>query len=250
MNISSHKKTPWFATWFNSTYYYDLYAHRDEQEATNFIYKLIDFLHPKPNSTMLDVGCGRGRHVKTLANKGFDVTGIDISPDAIAQAMQYENNTMHFFVHDMRLPFWINYFDYVFNFFTSFGYFSTQREHNDAMRSMCQALKQDGYLVIDYLNVQFAEDKLIAKTEQNFNDVHYTIEKSHDKTHFYKTIDINDTKKKLQKRYTEKVAKFFMADFEQMLAHQSLRIAHIFGDYALSAYDAKQSPRMIIIAKK
>ena len=32
----------------------------------------------------------------------------------------------------MRNLFWIRYFDYVFNFFTSFGYFSTRREHDDA----------------------------------------------------------------------------------------------------------------------
>ncbi|MBI1692779.1 MAG: hypothetical protein FYV88_5020, partial [Bacteroidetes bacterium] len=33
-------------------------------------------------------------------------------------------------------PFWINYFDYAFNFFTSFGYFRTRREHDNAIRSL------------------------------------------------------------------------------------------------------------------
>lgn len=240
----------WFETWFNSAYYYDLYANRDVQEATNFIHKLLNFLKPTANNTMLDVGCGRGRHVKILADKGFDVTGIDISPAAIAQALKYENDKMHFYVHDMRLPFWINYFDYVFNFFTSFGYFATLREHSDALRTMCQALKKGGHLIIDYLNVSFAESNIIAKTEQHINGVHYIIEKQHDKTHFYKTITVDDAIQKIQRSYTEKVAKFYVKDFEQMFTQQEIQIKHIFGDYKLSTYSAQQSTRMIMIAVK
>ena len=39
----------------------------------------------------------------------------------------------------MRLPFWINYFDFAFNFFTSFGYFRTEREHYNAVRTIAQS---------------------------------------------------------------------------------------------------------------
>jgi SAM-dependent methyltransferase len=61
---------------------------------------------------MVDIACGKGRHSKFLAAKGFDVTGIDISTDSIQYAKQFETDNLHFFVHDMRLLFWINYFDY------------------------------------------------------------------------------------------------------------------------------------------
>jgi 2-polyprenyl-3-methyl-5-hydroxy-6-metoxy-1,4-benzoquinol methylase len=116
---------PWFKDWFNSPYYHQLYFNRDEQEAAAFIDKLIDYLKPLPGSTMLDVACGKGRHSIQLANNGFDVTGIDLSDDSINEALQSETAQLHFYRHDMRLPFWINYFNYAFNFFTSFGYFKT-----------------------------------------------------------------------------------------------------------------------------
>src|SRR5438309_821081 len=119
----------WFKEWFNSPYYHKLYFERDEQEAAAFINRLIMHLQPVAQSTMLDVACGRGRHSKLLAAKGFDVTGIDLAPSSIAIAKQGEHEHLHFFQHDMRQPFWINYFDYAFNFFTSFGYFKTGREH-------------------------------------------------------------------------------------------------------------------------
>src|SRR5436190_18774056 len=103
---------PWFKDWFNSPYYHQLYFNRDEHEASAFINKLIDHLQPPVGSKMLDVACGKGRHSLQLATKGFDVTGIDLSEDSIREALQYESETLHFYQHDMRREFWINYFDH------------------------------------------------------------------------------------------------------------------------------------------
>ncbi|MGZ8538498.1 MAG: class I SAM-dependent methyltransferase, partial [Flavisolibacter sp.] len=121
----------WYKEWFNSSFYHKLYFDRDENEASAFILRLLDHLKPPSGSFMLDVACGKGRHSKLLAEQGYDVTGIDISLDSIQNAKQFEQEHLHFFQHDMRLPAWINYFDYAFNFFTSFGYFATRREHDD-----------------------------------------------------------------------------------------------------------------------
>src|SRR3712207_3900011 len=106
----------WYKDWFNSPFYHKLYFQRDETEARQFIDRLLEHLRPPAGCRMLDVACGRGRHSKFLGAKGFDVTGIDISPDSIAFAKQCESESLHFFQHDMRLPFYINYFDYAFNF--------------------------------------------------------------------------------------------------------------------------------------
>ena len=144
---------PWYEDWFNSPYYYQLYFKRDKKEAADFINKLVSYLKPTEKSLMLDIGCGRGRHSVQLATKGFDVTGIDLSEESIRIAKEKENDHLHFFLHDMRLPFWINYFDYAFNFFTSFGYFNTRREHNNAIRTISESLKTGGVFVIDYFNV-------------------------------------------------------------------------------------------------
>jgi SAM-dependent methyltransferase len=241
---------PWFKEWFNSPYYYQLYFKRDKKEAANFIDKLVDYLKPKPDSLMLDIACGKGRHSVQLASKGFDVTGIDLSEDSIKKAKKKENDHLHFFMHDMRLPFWINYFDYAFNFFTSFGYFNTRREHDNAIRTVSQSLHNDGIFVIDYLNVHFAEDHLIHKSEIELNGVNYYITKWFDETHFYKKIIVEDENLKGPLEYQEKVAKFSLGDFTDMLAFQQMQIQEVFGDYNFNHYDVKKSPRMIIIAKK
>lgn len=240
----------WYKDWFSSPYYHKLYFERDDKEAEAFIRKLIGHLQPPPGSRMLDVACGKGRHSKILASMGFHVTGIDISFSSIATARQFENENLDFFVHDMRLPFWGNYFDYAFNFFTSFGYFKTRREHDDAIRTIAKSLKPTGILVIDYLNVHYSEDHLLQEEARQIGSTSYTIHRWHDATHFYKKITVVDEALSKPLEYTEKVAKFNLGDFTEMLAYQGLQVQEVFGDYHFSEYDVRKTPRLIIIARK
>jgi len=243
-------ETEWYKDWFNSPYYHRLYFDRDEAEAEKFINNLVEHLQIKPGSRILDIACGKGRHAKVLADHGFDVTGVDISPDSIETAKQYENENLQFFVHDMRLPFWGNYFDYIFNFFTSFGYFKTRREHDAAMRTIARGLKPNGHFVIDYLNVHYSEDHLQPSGSMEIEGTSYEVSRTHDDSHFYKKIKVTDPSLKESLEFTEKVSKFSFGDLTDMMSYQGLQVREIFGDYDLGAYDIKKTPRMIIVAEK
>ena len=238
----------WYKDWFNSPYYHKLYFQRDETEAQRFISRLVDHLKPAPESRMLDIACGRGRHSRFLASKGFDVTGIDISFDSIAFAKQFESENLHFYQHDMRLPSWINYFDYAFNFFTSFGYFNTRREHDDAMRTIAQSLRRNGVLLFDYLNVHYVEERLVHNEVKEIEATEYEIHRWHDDDFFYKRIIVKDRTLNRELEHTEKVAKFSLGDFTDMLSFQKMQVKEVFGDYDLNAYDVRKTPRLIVIA--
>ncbi len=240
----------WFKDWFNSPYYHLLYFNRDDNEAAAFIDKLINYLKPAPGSSMLDVACGKGRHSIQLAGKGFEVTGIDLSDDSIDEALLSQSDSLHFYRHDMRLPFWINYFDYAFNFFTSFGYFKTRREHDNAIRTIAQSLKKEGTFVVDFLNVHYAEDHLVHQSEKEIDGINFIITKWFDETHFYKKIVIEDEARQEPIIHTEKVAKFSLGDFTEMFAYQGLQLQEVFGDYEFGNYDVRKSQRMVMIAKK
>ncbi len=240
----------WYKDWFNSPYYHKLYFDRDEKEAEGFIEQLLVHLNPPANCRMLDVACGKGRHSKFLSSKGYDVTGIDISVDSIAYAKRFENDNLHFYVHDMRLLFWVNYYDYAFNFFTSFGYFSTRREHDDAVRTIAGSLKTKGILLFDYLNVHYVEDRLKHTEIKMIDETNYEINRWHDDTHFYKKMIVTDPQLEKPIEYTEKVAKFSLGDFTDMLAFQHMQVIEVFGDYQLNTYDIRRTPRMIIVARK
>ena len=239
----------WFKDWFNSPYYHILYQHRDDEEAFTFIKALIKQLNPKPGSKMLDVACGKGRHSRALADMGFDVTGIDLSIESIVEAKNDEVENLHFFQHDMRLPFWINYYDYAFNFFTSFGYFKTLREHENSIRTIAQSMHANGIFVMDYLNVHYSEDHLEKSHDKIEDGMKFHIAKWHNDEHFFKQIQVVD--KGITKHlFTERVAKFSLGDFTDMFAYHGMQIQEVFGDYHFAHYDIRKSPRLIMIAKK
>jgi SAM-dependent methyltransferase len=240
----------WFEIWFDTPYYHMLYFERDLAEASAFMDRLVDFMKPAKTSTMLDVACGKGRHALHLADKGFEVAGFDLCPYPIGEALKLQKDNLQFFQHDMRQPFWINYFDYAFNLFTSFGYFRTRREHDAAMRTISQSLREKGMLVIDYLNVHYEEDHFVHSMDKEIDGFNFHITKWMDEEHFYKKIEVEHDDFTEPHIYHEKVAKFSLGDFTDMLAYQGMQIREVFGDYELNPYHVRKTPRMIMLAQK
>ncbi len=240
----------WFREWFDSPFYHKLYFERNHEEAAGFIHRLLALLMPPKGSFLLDIACGRGRHARILAHEGFDVTGIDLAPDTIAFANQFANDHLHFYVHDMRRLLCTNCFDYAFNFFTSFGYFETQREHGNTMHMVGTALRPKGVFVLDYLNAPHVQANLVPNETRTIGDTTYTITRWCDGKHFYKRIVITDKTLASPLEFTEKVAVLLPADFEALFQPNKLRIRQLYGNYALEPYDPERSPRLLIIAEK
>lgn len=243
----------WFASWFDCEYYHELYAHRDEHEAADFISRLIAWLQPARGSSILDLGCGAGRHSRYLASMGFDVTGVDLSVESISRAKQSENSTLHFHRQDMRQPFGTDAFHYVFNLFTSFGYFEDPAEDVTVIQNVGKSLKAGGQLVLDYMNVIHAESRLKAKEAIEREGVTYRLSRWADANYIFKRIAIMDDENKAEApplEYMERVAKLTLGDFRLMFDQCGFKIEVIFGDYHLSPFSLKTSPRLIMIAQK
>ena len=109
-------------------FYHILYKDRDHTEAERFMYNLTEYLNIPEQGKILDLACGKGRHATYLNQIGYNVIGADLSENSINHAKQFENDTLHFKVHDMCKPFGET-FDAVFNLFTSFGYFENETDN-------------------------------------------------------------------------------------------------------------------------
>lgn len=242
-------KAEWFASWFDSPYYHQLYAHRDLTEAAGFIDALIARLDPAAGASMLDLGCGAGRHARRLATHGFDVTGLDLSADSIRQASTHADERLRFARHDMRVPFGFETFDYVLNLFTSFGYFDRAEDHLAVVRNIAAALRPGGALVLDYLNVTVAEAQLRPYETLERDGVRYAISRRSDAAHIYKLITVSGGRSTAI-AHEERVAKFGLEDFRLMLALYGLDIEAVYGDYAFGSFDPRSSPRLIVVARK
>ena len=104
--------------------------------------------------------------------------------------------------------------------------------------------------ILDYLNVQYAEDHLVQHSQKEIDGVIYHLTKWTDETHFYKHIRIEDRILTTPLEFTEKVAKFSLKDFSDMFARHGLKIQDVFGNYHLEAYDGRLSPRLLLLAQK
>jgi len=238
-------KKGWFSDWFNSSYYHALYQHRDDTEA------LITYLTPKPHAKMLDIACGKGRHSKALFDAGFDVTGIDLSPASIEAASTMQTNGLSFSCHDMRETFKANYFDYAFNFFTSFGYFDTHEEHQLAISAMAANLKESGTLVIDYLNVGIVEENIDKEALTQIDSFIFYTKKWQDDLFLFKEIRVVDVvSKEVLGIFEERVRKYGLNDFRLFMQKAGLEMIATFGDYQLGSYHMERSDRLIMVAKK
>ena len=111
----------------------------------------------------LDLCCGPGRHSIPLAQRGFDVTGVDISDFLLARAKQRAAEAkvaIDWVKKDMRDFVEPGAFDLIINLFTSFGYFALQADEMKALRNMAESLTDDGCLVIDTLGKEALAERL------------------------------------------------------------------------------------------
>jgi hypothetical protein len=178
------------------------------------------------------------------------VTGVDVAPENIRFAKRYETSHLHFEVHDMRKLLCSRCFDYVFNFFTSFGYFDQAHQNELSLHTMVTALKKDGILVMDYMNSPTASRQLVPREEKKIKETLFVIERHEDDRYFYKTITVTDPLAATPLRFTEKVCKFSLAELSDWLQKQGMRLQEVKGDYQLQPYDEQHSPRMILIARR
>ena len=241
-------KKEWFESWFDTVYYHKLYNNRDNKEANFFILNLISYLKPNKSSKILDLACGKGRHSVILNKLGYNVLGVDLSPSNIQYANQYQNKNLRFAIHDMRKTIENESFNFIFNLFTSFGYFKSKEENKNVLISTNTMLENDGIIIIDFMNSKKIIANLIEKEVKVIDGIKYQISRKHDDNYIHKYIKINE--KGSVKIYKERVQSLDQADFKKLLDECNFQIIDTFGDFKLSNFNEEKSDRLIIIAKK
>lgn len=199
-------------------------------------------------STVLDLGCGRGRHAVYLGTSGADVTGIDIAHENIAYARRYEHDRLRFEVGDMREDYGSQRFTEILNLFTSFGYFAGHEENRKVLRRAVQALRPGGRIVIDFLNAAKVMHTLVPYEIKHEGTTRFEIARRLEDGFIVKDLYVADgaTCRHFQERVQALVLADFVAYFEQV----GLDMLYVFGDYALRPFEAATSDRLILIAQK
>ena len=135
-----------------SQYYDLLYNDKDYADEVDYIIKLI-----KENSneakTLLDMGCGTGKHAELLCNKGYIVHGIDLSEDMLKIAKNRSKNKEDklLFSHSKIQELDLNKkFDVVTSLFHVMSYQNSNNELIKAFEVAKNHLKNDGIFIFDF----------------------------------------------------------------------------------------------------
>lgn len=242
----------WYETWFDTPYYHILYKDRDFGEAEKFIQLLMSELQIPEKSKIVDLACGKGRHSIFLNRMGYDVLGLDLSKESILHNKQFENETLHFEVHDMRNPIFPDVtdakVDAVFNLFTSFGYFADDNDDRKVFRSVNNALKENGWFVLDFLNEKWVRNTLEEDYFVTKENIDFHIRKRIENRHVIKDILFSHDGKDLH--FFEDVKLTTLDEIGKYAEEFGFERVKVYGDYALGEFDLENSPRCINIFRK
>jgi SAM-dependent methyltransferase len=153
--IPNAYSSPWFTLFAESIL--------DEQTAEEIAF-LTEHLPRSRYTRIADLCCGTGRHASELANRGYDVVGIDRSAVALEKAKIWQNqkpsSDVTYHEQDMReftaVP---GTFDAVVCLWQSFGYFDDET-NRDILQQINAKLTPEGRFVLDIYNRRFFEERL------------------------------------------------------------------------------------------
>lgn len=244
------------AAWYEESFgedYLRVYNYRDEQGAAHEVHEMISWLKLESGTKVLDLCCGMGRHSLSLAEKGYEVTGMDLSDVLLDEAKQADGSeNVNWVQGDMReLPFADEEFGAVVNLFTSFGYFKEDAEHVRVLKEIRRVLRPGGRFIIDFMNPPHVKRHLKPYSEREEDGLKIeerrTIEDGFVKKHI--TIIPQSEDGGEVREYDERVKLYTLETFTKMLEEAGLELDEVRGSYDEKRYE-KDSPRMIFVGKR
>ena len=239
-----NKKTEWFASWFDTSYYHILYKHRDDTEAQEFIKNVVSFLKIKKEAKLLDLACGKGRHSIFLNQLGYNVVGADLSKNSINIAKEFENDSLYFEEHDMRNSFQSR-FDVILNLFTSFGFFEDDNEDIKILQNIKNGLNLNGIAIIDFMNSKKVIKNLVPEEIQKIDGITFKLNRYIENGFIVKEINFDADGE--HHTYFEKVKCLDLTKINLYLDSVGFKIKHTFGNYQLDTFNEDTSDRLILV---
>lgn len=241
----------WFREAFNEEYRL-VYAARTNEQAQDETACIVRALGIQTGDRVLDLCCGHGRHLQAFRQRGLSAVGLDLSLPLLREFRDsFASGAADIVQGDMRrLPF-DGCFDVVVNFFTSFGYFEFEIDHQRVVHELAGTLKPKGRFSLDLMNAARAVRTLVPTTERQVAGFTVIENRRYDKLRrrIEKDVTLRDTRGETAKSYTESVRVFSTDEITALLANAGLRVDRLLGDFTDAPYH-DDSARMIILGSK
>ena len=203
---------------------------------------------------ILDLCCGHGRHAVPLAQRGFDVTGLDLSAYHLRLARKAAREAgvkVRWLRRDMRdIPFQ-GELDAVINMFSAFGYFEDDEENFKVLEAVSRSLKPGGRFLLDTMNREWLmrhheetdwrqlDDGLIAMERREINLL----------TSRSESIWMVIPPRGRRRMHRVSFRLYTLTEMAKMLSRAGLTVRQTWGDFDGREYDLN-SRRMIVLGEK
>lgn len=137
----------------------------------------VDFIeHYFKKGTVLDLGCGVGRHSIELSKRGYRVTGIDFSQKHIECATRNAQDCLDkdampsFICEDVRTYTSEEKYDNVICLFDVVGSFPDDRDNKQIIKTAYQSLKKNGHFIISVMNMELTNAIVPNERKRNLKE--------------------------------------------------------------------------------
>lgn len=233
-------------------------SEKDAKKELPFLIKL--FKKYGKVKSILDVGCGMGRHTYLLSKEGYKCEGVEPHPKMIEYAKKHYPSVIYK-VNSMQDINYKNKFDAIMCIFSIIVFNKSNEEALKTFKRFYQALKKKGILIIETFNCinwianltfrkKFVEidkkrnEKIVYKEWINTNNQSYVSERTY--------FDLKTGKKK--GTFTKESRMFFPLELKFFLEQAGFKVLDIFSANELSKMTFKDKTldkrRLLVIARK
>ena len=225
----------------NFSYYYDEIMEVIEYD------QWVNFVKPylKENDKILDLACGSGTFAISIANLGYQISGLDLSNDIINVAKEkskVNHVEIDYQVLDMTNFQYENKFNVITCFFDSVN-FLKENQLQGLLDSVYNNLEENGYFIFDlftYTKMKFFNNTTI-KDKLAFSKYKWKMKVKNDVlTH---TITITDNKEKTVETYEE-----YYHDYEKLI-DKRFKLIKVVTDFK-EDLDLKKGERILVVLQK
>ncbi len=252
MGLADQVPVDWWRTFFSPDYCV-IYRHEFAPARTADEVRMVEEAVPlRDSDRILDLCCGHARHMHVLRERGYNVVGVDLSPDQLKVAWSRREAfeiVLPVARADVRMLPLARSFDVVIGMNGSFGYFGEAGN----LRHLAEAsrvLRPGGACVLDQQNplllLELPPKREIRDPETGtFVIEEFEVDRAASRIHARKELHFGED----VREYFFSVRVYSLDEVRALLKRVGLRVVKTFGDYDLSDYRT-DSERMIVVAAK
>lgn len=236
---------------------YDIFMEQVEYDQwLNHIHAIWEKFGLQPK-TVIDLGCGTGSIALPLAKEGYDVIGVDLSPEMLTEAdhkAMEEGVSVRFACQDMTELELGEEADCILSLCDSMNYLTEDGQLEDAFKSIAQHMKQESLFLFD-LNTEYKFKEVLGQNVFGSAEEHaaYIWENDYDEeekiNEYYVSFFIENEDglyERIEEFHYERA--YSMEEIEEGLQAAGMELVEVYDGYSFDAPRA-ESERLLFAAR-